>query len=272
MPAPPGKVPILASVQAGLGFVRDNARTVLPVLASGAAALTIAPLLGVAIGGRTMSGALMALLAQNLISVGLYAWFLRKALGADGPFLRDAGNLLTTMIVIGFFLLIVFGMALIPGMIAFGATLAPYEAEMAAAQGDPAALNALAERVTRENPAPALVLIVTYLAIWMALSSRVYLAAPATIAEGRVRTFETWAWTNGAMLRISAARLVLIVTPLITLLTLQGAALGVLQAQDPPNALMTAIVAFALALGSCAVLALEAGLSAFLYRGLKPAS
>jgi hypothetical protein len=185
------------------------------------------------------------------------------------------------MAVIGFFLTLIFFVGLMGASMILGAAFAPYAAEFEAARNNEAETLALAERFAQENPALIALLALVFAAAWLALTSRLYLAAPATVADQRVRTFETWNWTKDNMLRICAARLLLLVPAGIVASLLQaaiGAALGiapldpfagarVLQA-DPTRYLLYFIPAQIISL--LLYRGLEAGLSAYLYKGLKP--
>lgn len=272
MPAPAGKVPIVASVQAALTFLRTEFRALATPLAMGATALALVAALG---GGLTQSvpGLMLALLLQGAVLAVIYAAFLGVALkepGARrGAIFSDGARLWAAMSIIGFFLALVFIVALIPGVIALSAAFAPYEGELTAAQGDPIAMNALAERILAENPAPTLALAALYLVAWFALTSRLYLVAPASVAENAIRTFETWPWTKGAMLRIAAARLLLLGPLSALLFALQSVALQWIQA-SPPAAPIVLVIMLGFLTATLILLALEAGLSAFLYRGLRP--
>jgi hypothetical protein len=139
----------------------------------------------------------------------------------------------------------------------------------------------LAEQMLREHWAPMLALGLLYAAIWMFLTSRLYLAAPASVADGRVRTFETWPWTKGQALRISAARLLLLLPTWAALTVLQAglsAALGATAfSPSAMQELMTnaplrylALLAPMQIVSLLVFSGLEAALSAYLYKGLKP--
>ncbi|MEJ0061229.1 MAG: hypothetical protein WDM79_17415 [Terricaulis sp.] len=120
-----------------------------------------------------------------------------------------------------------------------------------------------------------------YILIWLFLSSRLFLAAPATIDNNRILTFETWKWTKGNMLRIAGARVVLLLPAYIlvfALTALVGRGIGV-NVFDPASSVAYAEASpamFALFNGVSVFVstllyrALEAGLSSYLYQGLKP--
>jgi hypothetical protein len=195
----------------------------------------------------------------------------------------DALRVFAAISVLSFFLFIVFFAAFIPGAFIVASFFPPSLADLQAAEGDPAASMRLAERMLREHWQPMLALGLLYGAIWMFLTSRLYLAAPASVAQERVRTFETWAWTKGEAWRISAARLLLLLPVWFVLTLLQAglsAALGA-GAFDPGamQALMTreplkylALLAPMQVLSLLVYSGLEAGLSAHLYQRLQPAT
>ncbi len=275
MPAPAGKVPVLASVRAAYGVLAQNARRLAPIALIGMGALLLVSALS---GQAAQSGpmAFLTLVLNLAVFAGIYAAFLAVALFDPGrpraAIGADAGRLIAAMSIIGFFLLLIMLVAFMAGAIVLGAMLAPYQAEIEASGGDPAVMSALLEQLYRDDPAPLLGLALVYAAVWLALTSRLYLVAPATVSEQAVRTFETWAWTRGAMYRITLARLAVLGPIYLALVLIQNAIVEAVTAapSDPPALAM--IGTFVLLIGSMLALALEAGLSAFLYRGLKPQS
>lgn len=281
MPAPSGKVPILESAAAGFRFARENI-----VAAAAAAAIVAAPiaLLEAAAQQRMLGGALFVgwalWLASLYVGVIFHAAMQRRALGMESDraapvrFGADEMRLAGAMSVVGFFLLIVSIPALFAAAIAFGTIAAPFASEIEATQGDPAATMEVLQQIISQRTGETLTLLAVLSFGWLALTSRLYLVAPATVAEGRSRTFETWAWTKGAMLRITAARLVLLVPIFLAVAIIQQAATlalgGPEQAAGAPLPL-TAAVRFAVTfLFLMLYSAAEAGLSAYLYRGLRP--
>jgi len=121
-----------------------------------------------------------------------------------------------------------------------------------------------------------------YGAVWMLLTSRLYLAAPASVDQRRVLSLETWAWTKGSVLRITAARLLLLAPANILvgaighligralgMNTLDPASVAALAAANPAGYLVYILIAAFLSFALFS--SLEAGLSSYLYRGLKPA-
>jgi hypothetical protein len=175
----------------------------------------------------------------------------------------------------------VFVAAFIPGVFVMAAAFPPDLADLQAAEGDPDAAMRLAEQMLRRNWPAMLGLGLFYAAIWMFLTSRLYLAAPASVADERVRTFETWAWTKGEAWRIAAARLILLLPTWAVLTGLQAALSAALGAGafDPAamRTLMTeaplrylALLAPMQILSLLVYTGLEAGLSAYLHKGLRP--
>ncbi len=271
------------SVGAALRFLRENAVAVAIAAGIGAGLMALfamlaakAPAVGILIG-----------VASSLVSAFVYAALTGAALngvgGAAQRLFADGGRVWTSMAVIGFFLLIVFIVLLIPGFIVLAVFLAPrYGTELQAVSGDEAGSVALMERIATENPLMLLGFALFYGLLWLALTSRLFLAAPASIDNKRILTFETWAWTKGNMLRIIGARVMLLLPAYILVSALSyilALALGV-NMMDPANVAafaqrssgLYALLAFVSGFVQIGLYrALEAGLSAYLYRGLKPA-
>jgi hypothetical protein len=186
------------------------------------------------------------------------------------------------MTMIGFFLLLVFLVGGMAADMALGAVMEPYAEQLNAAKQDQAATMAAALKFAQDYPALLAFLTLLFAALWLFLTSRLYLTAPATVADERVRTFETWSWTKDNMLRICAARLLLLFPAWLVVSAAQaliGAAFGfsrldpfagarVLEA-DPGRFLLYLIPAEILSV--LVYLALEAALSSYLYKGMRPA-
>jgi hypothetical protein len=287
MATPAGKVPIFESVQAALSFARTQFMAFAPAAAI-VALIALAP--NVAAAQATVKsdplGSALAYAALSALGAIFFAAALRAGLQLPGTgpavlgmrFGADELRLMAAMGVVGFFLFIVFTVGLIPAFALFASALAPFMEELKAAGSDQAAATAILRRAVEANPAIFIGVLAGYMFLWMALTSRLYLAAPATVEDKAVRSFETWAWTKGNMLRIIAARTVLLAPAFFAAGLIQSAlaaALGVdsdalpagLAAWQPNALIVTFISAFAsLLLYSL----LEAGLSAYLQRGLRP--
>ncbi len=276
------KVPINESVGAALRFVRANVRFILLASLIGALAGTALSALSFAVPQLS----LVALIGSGVVQALVYAAFTGAALYGAEPararFVSDGLRVWAAMAVIAFFFFIVFVVISIPVLIISAAgPMAPYVGDLQAAGEDQAAVLAVMMRFMEENAGTLLLVTLFYGAVWLLLTSRLFVAAPATIEARRVLAFDTWKLTKGAMWRICAARLMLLVPAYIlvsALSHLAGRAVGI----DTMN---ISAVAQAAAANSPAVLAynfassfmmlaaylsMEAGLSAYLYKGLKP--
>lgn len=277
-----GKVPVRESVGAAARAVRENARFVGTLaLGAGAAAalitllLALAPALG---------------LVLNVLSWGLNAFVYAALLAAflSGPaaaVARWGGNGLrvwAAVVVVGFFVAIVSLVLLIAISVALGPFLLPFAQELQSVGEDRAAAMTLLVRMVSAAPAPFAIAGLFFSAVLLMLTSRLYLAAPASLELGRLMTFETWAWTKGSMLRICAARLMLLAPAYVLVAALSALAGGLMGADVTTpagfvslaegNAFAASLFVFATSVVGIGIYtALEAALSAYLYRGLKPA-
>lgn len=273
-------VPILESVGAAMRFVRENLNFIL--MASGAGALATAILSGLALTSPVIGvfAGVGSTFVQAMVSALFIGACLIGATAARGRMMSDGWRVWAAMFVIGFFMFIVMFIVTIPVMIVlFAGPLAPYVDELQAAQGDQAAVMQAMNTFAQANPGAVLATMLFYTAIWLLLTSRLYLAAPASVEQGRILTFETWRWTRGAVLRITAARLLLLLPANVLAFAvgyLAGRLVGVdalnrpdAAASNPAGylAYVTAAAFITFALYS----SLEAGLSSYMYRGLKPA-
>lgn len=263
------------SVGAALAFVRQHWRLIVTMAVIGAALTSVL----IALSPASPLVAILADVANWLVQSFVFAGLVKAALGdtqrvqpADG--LRMFG----AMVVVGFFLFLVFFVLMIPGAIVLVAgPMSPYLADMQAAGQDQAAMMRVMTRFAQENPAPLLAFFAFYGILWFLLTSRLYLAAPATTDAKRIKTFDTWSWTRGMTLKIAGARIMLLFPAFIlmgALTFLAARALGIdptSATQRPPLPIYTAYVAIDRIVFFATYLALEAGLSTALYRALKPA-
>ena len=270
------QVSVRDCVGAALRFVRERWRLIFIASVAGA----VATALLVALGVTSPAIAILCDVAGWVVQAFVYAALTKAALGSKERLVAAEGfRLFAALMVIGFFLFIVFFVLIIPGAIVLVAgPMSAYLPEMQRAGQDQAAMMQVMTRFAQENPAPLLAFFAFYGILWFLLSSRLYLAAPATVDAKRVLTFETWRWTRGHTLKIAGARLLLLLPAFIlmaALTYLTARALGI----DPNSAAsarasalaFTAYVAFDRIVFFAAYLALEAGLSSALYRALKPA-
>jgi hypothetical protein len=226
------KLPILQSAAAGVAFLREHWRAALAIALAAAAASTLVSLLAASAPGFVI---LLALVDYAVLACA-YAALLTLALGT-GPLapprvLADGARLWAAMAGIGFFLFIVCVVAALPSLVILSVAFAPFQSRIEAlgAKPDPDALGALVAEAFQADPWPFLLVVLLYFAAWLLITSRLYLAAPATLANRTVTSFSTWPWTKGAMLRILAARLVLLIPAAVIVVAIQrfaGAALGV---------------------------------------------
>ncbi len=274
------RIAVRDCVGEALRFSVDNLRFIALVSAAGAGALVLLAglaLLAAPAGFVTniVATFVRAMAYAALVGAALYgAGAVRARLASDG------WRVWASMAVIAFFLFIVFFVLLIPGMIVlFAGPLGPYVGDLQAAGQDQARVIEIMTRFVQEQPLAVLLFVLFYTAVWLLLTSRLYLAAPASVDQNRVLTFETWKWTKGAMLQVTWARLMVLGPAYVLVSALDyivGRLLGV-NAFDPAvaeqlasNAPLLLIYVFATTFITLLVYtSLEAGLSSALYRVLK---
>lgn len=269
----PGRLPIRDSIGAALRFARGNWRFVLGVAALGAGAHTLA-LAG-------LGSNLLWFPALIAVSGAVHAVLTRAALsgapGAASTLAGDTGRTIAAGAMVGFFAAII---VLVLLYVSMAVLIAPYVEEAKGLLEDQAGLRALMERAVREQPAVLSWTLAIGALILLALTSRFYYAAPASIERGRILVFESWRSTKGAMWRVIAARIVLLGPALVlvgALQTLAGMVVGVngadpaamaAQAEANPLAFLTFYGAVQF-LQIAIYTSLEAGLSASLYRAFQ---
>jgi hypothetical protein len=311
MPAGSGQVPIVATLHAAWAFYRTNATWFAPLgialaLLVGLVSV-VAPLPG---GSPPPAGALAlfpayamsslfvlsVLRAQGLTVVepllGLTLVFvaglaciafwtalLRRAcakptvttaFGEDfARMTRVFGAIWFLVFILTFVAMIVLSSLLASAMAAAGVS----EADLAAAQNDPAAAMALMERGM--SGGSGMLLWGAGLAIMVGVAwlfARLALAGPATIVENKALAFGSWRYTRGDGLRIGAIYTA-ICAPVALFAWLVFSPAGA-----NPNAPPSAEAGMALLIGNFVLIALQtlvamplmAGAGAFLYRGLRP--
>lgn len=277
------RVPVRECVGAAMRFVVDNARFVVVAAAVAAglitllagAALAIAPL-GLVTG--PLSTVARAFFYAAMVGAALYG-----VAGARGRLVADGWRVWAAMALIGLFMFIVMFVLSIPGsLVLVAGPLGPYLDDLQSAGQDQAAVLDVMTRFAQEQPIAVLLFFLFYAAVWLLLTSRLYLAAPASVDHKRMLTFETWGWTKGNVLAITWARLMLLAPAyvLVSALDLLVARIAGIQLLDPLAAQALAqgnpgtflVYAFVTSFITMAVYTpLEAGLSTAIYRGLKPA-
>lgn len=271
--AAPTQISIRDTVGAALRFTRENWQFVVTV--AGVAALGQGVFLLLGPNPLWMLAVLFAV-------VGAHTALTSAALDVPRPFTSrlagDSARVALAMTAIGFFLAIMFVMLT---FVAMSFLIAPYDAQVKAAGEDQAALQAIMTTALESQPHIMQWAMIVGAALVFAITTRFYLAAPATIYRQRLTIFESWRMTRGNFLKIIGARLLLLGPAFIFVQALQMLIAGVLGA---PTSDPFAMLAFAQAnmagfaffytasifLQILIFSALEAGLSAKIYRALSP--
>lgn len=275
MATPAGKVPIFESAGQAVRFLREQWRTVFAIAALCALAQAGAFLL--------LNVSIPFLLLMFFIAACAHGAFLTKAFG-DAPLTGAsvAGNgarIFVAIAAIAFFMTIVGFMVFYTAM---AILIGPYGEQVKAAGQDQAQLAQIFSQAAQSQPAVLSWALVIGGVILLLLTSRFYLAAPASVDRKRIVVFDSWRWTKGNMLRIAAARITLLFPAYALVFALQSLAstligvnatdpaqLAALAAANPIQFGLFYFLAGFIQLGFYA--SLEAGLAAYLYRGLKPA-
>ena len=278
------EVPIQASVGAALAGVRQNLGFIAMVSLIGAVALTLIAAASLSTPLLSIFTSVGATIARAFVYTAFIGAALSGAASVRGRIGADGWRVWAAMVVVGFFMCIVMFVLAIPGMIALVAgPMAAYVPDLERAGSNNAAVLEIMARFVQEQPLALLSFALFYFVVWLLLTSRLYLAAPASADQGRILTFETWAWTKGSTLRIVATRVLLlgpawVLVGAIDMLT--GRLLG-FDTFDPmaaaaiaqSNPVIFLAYAFVTTFVTLFVYAsLEAQLSTYLYRGLKPAA
>ncbi|MBL8536439.1 MAG: hypothetical protein JNM59_03455 [Hyphomonadaceae bacterium] len=249
-------------------------------MASALAAGAITALTALALGAPTLAFPLNMLM--GLAQATAYAAFLGLALvssdHARARFLQDGLRTWAAMAIIAFLMFILLFVMSLPivGVLLAG-PMAPYVEDLQRAGQDQAAVMAIMTRFAEANPGMLLGIVLFFGAITLFVTSRFFVAAPATLAARRILTFETWRWTKAATLSIVGARLMLL-APANVFAGALGYVIGRLMGVDAmaPATGQTAAPFFLVYVFASAFLslmiyyALEAGLSAAFYRRLRP--
>jgi len=265
--APP--VSIKDSVGEALRFLRAQWRFAAIVGAAGAGALVASMLLGP-----------LALLALPIVLIVTHAALVSAALyGPDqvrARLLQDALRVGGAMLIVGLVVLI---LVIATAYIAMAVLIAPYAEQARAAGEDQAQIEAIMRTAIAAQPHIAPWALAIGAAVIFFFTTRLFLAAPASVDRGRIVVMDSVRWTRRNTLRVMGSRLLLLGPALILVGALQsliGAVLGF--STSDPSAMMTQaqanpvlfMVFFALAVFVQLALfaALEAGLAVALYRRL----
>jgi hypothetical protein len=276
-------VPVRESVGAALRYVRENFGFIAIVAGIFAVASTFVTALALAV----PQAGILTMVGNGVIQAFCYAALVGGALygvgAVRGRWAQDGWRVWSSMVVVGFFMGIVVFVISIPVTIALVAgPLGRYAEDLTNAGSDQQAVLEIMTRFVQENPGAVIVTMMFYLVICLLLTSRLYLAAPASVDAGRILTFETWKWTKGAVLRITWARFMLLIPAYVLMFAislllgrlfgfspLDGASMQAAVASNPIGVMIYEFITSFIVLVLYA--SLEAGLSSYLYRGLKPA-
>lgn len=284
-PAPDAaRAPIIESVLEGFTFVARDWRAILPV------ALIAAVTVG------AMSVWLQMLQAQQnvvmqmavtvlsaIVQAVFLAALLRRALSqGQAPLAlaagRDEANLMGVTLSLGFLYMIVFIFGLLVIMMSLGALLAGSNLNADALKSLPPeeAGKQFLAALGSDGTLVLLVLGTAFLALVLWISARLILSYPATVAEGRMFVFSTWNWTKSNGLRLMACLLLvsvgglllsmLAVAPFTVIVEMVFGKGAQLVAGAPAQWVIAILTAFFSTMFS---LAPYAGLTAYLYRGLR---
>jgi hypothetical protein len=282
-----GKVPVLECVREGFGFLARDWRQILPVALLGALGLAPAEVWAdTAERASDGGGRLMAMALGVLVQIPVLAAFYRRALsrGSAPLVLRLGGDefrLAGVTAGIGLVVLI----ALLGGIMVVSMVIAMFAsqsgADLESLQNLPTmeAARRFGEVLGAEGQALLMVLMLALAGFLLWLSARLGVAYAASVEEQRIRLFSTWSWTKGNAWPVAAS---LVLTLLIGLLLsmaaflLPGAVLAGVFGQtaiQTPGSMAHWIYSYLIgATGLFFFHAPYAATTAYLYRGLKPAS
>ncbi len=272
------------SVGAALRFVRLQWRRIGLIAAVAAAATAAINLASLGTNAAGLPLSIVIALLSTLIPCGIYAALLGVSLAPAAPqsaLVANTGRVWGAMLIVGFMMFLAMCTIALPISVVLAPYLEPYAQQIVAVHGDQAAFMALLERFAEQQPGVFLIIFLVVSAAWLLLSSRLFLAAPASIDAKRIQTFETWPWTKNHMLRIAVARIVLLGPALVfaqALSILSARALGFNMLEGGDIAAFAAhnpagFTAFSFAIQFVTVAvynSLEAGLAASFYQALKP--
>jgi len=269
-------VPVLVSAGEAVRFLKENWRFVGAVAIAGSAAQLLIAL--------ALRQTPLVYIPMTLISAAVYAALLGCALhglpAVRQRLARDTLRIWLAMGLVGGFLIVLM-LALV--FVAMSVLIAPYAEELRAVGENAEAATAIFMRAVAERRGVAIGLFAACFAIWLALTSRLYLAAPASLEAQRPRVFDTWTWTKNNLWRIAAARIAVLAPAAALWFSIHGmigAALGLginnpfdpaaaQQLSDASPVLFIVQLALSQAVQIALPVALEAGLSAYLFRVLK---
>lgn len=271
VPTPP--TPARDSIGAALRFARDRWQ----LIGATAGVLAIAQCAAMLLTGPSLIW--MVVVFGGFAAA--YAIFTGAALGVGSPrqsLPGNAGRLVLGMGIIVFFAAIVMIMVM---FVAMSVLIAPYGPEVQAAGENQEAVRAIMDRAVAAQPDVLFWFLIAGLMVLFVLTTRFYFAAPASVERQRVVVFDSWRLTRGSFVRIALSRIVLLGPALLFTGALQSlAAIALGAPSDVPGLVaysQSNRVGFALMYAAAVFFhvgffsALEAALSANLYRALRPA-
>ena len=264
-----GQVPVMECVRASYAFLSARWReAVAPaLLVAGAMGLV-----GLATGAGSGLTAILALVLYFAALLSYSAALLRCALGIDAAVRMRLGADEARLLLVAIAATAILLLVLFSAFLAFSLVLTvmlgfsgvdPSVAE----QGGP---EAVFQALGRSGEIIRVVGVFMVLAVVVFTALRLALAGAATIAEGRFMLLATWSWTKGAAWRMLAAFL-LVTGPILALIILAQVQIAALFGGADalvPRTIAAMIVAF---VGALLLTTLRQGLTAYLYRGLRPA-
>jgi hypothetical protein len=285
MSVPAGKVPIFECVKEGFLFLGRDWRGIIPIAVIGGLALTPVQVWAESGQARGDLGVmLLATLASLVVQAPFLAAFLRRAISrGEQPlavkFGRDELNLIGAGVSLSFFYLILVFVAVFVIAIAVVAMTVSSGFDAAAAQTLPP--DELAAQLTAALGGDGVAILLALLALiagfFLWLAARLALVYPATIGDGAMRVFSTWTWTRNNGLRIMAVLIVLVLLAAFVSGIVLALPLGLIEGMvgermsevGTVGHAVTTFIAAAVSMGL--VVAPITAMSAYLYRGLRPA-
>lgn len=275
------KVAIVGSVSAAIRAYIQNIRAAAVAGLVGAVLTALFSMLGVSVPALGLVWTAVAIVVAAYVYAALLGAALHGEEGLQQRVAVDGGRVLGSLVIVGFFLLIVFVVVAIIDIFILAVAMTDYLPQLQAAGQDQQAVMAVLTRFAQQRPGALIAVGVVDTIIWMALTSRLFIAAPASYDLKRILSFETWRWTKGNLLRITGARLLLLAPAYILMLALSFALNAVLGISifDPVAAERTiraapaqfaALSVFANFVQFALYSALEAALSVQIYKALRP--
>lgn len=270
----PGRLPILECVREGFAFLGRDWRLIAPVALIGAVFLTPLEVWAeTAVRAQDLGTASLLSILGALVQIPVLAAYYRRAVsrGVEPLAMRlgaDERNLAGVTLSVGFVFMIVTIVGFIVLLLALGAL-------MVGAGIQPDTLEGLApadagrkviEALGTDGNIAFIAIASALLALFLWLAARLALAYAATVAENRMMIFSTWAWTKGNASSIVACLLLTVIVPSLLL----GAVLGDAASRVPGSPVHWLVTYVSGAAALFFIQAPYAGLTAYLYRGLRP--